>query len=45
MPKELNFTPKDMPISHFDRIELKGRIKTSPEHQRDFVYSIEKPKD
>ena len=42
MAKELHFTPKDMPISDFDRMELKGRIETNPEYQRDFVYSIEK---
>ena len=42
MAKELYFTPKDMPISDFDRMELKGRIETNPEYQRDFVYSIEK---
>lgn len=42
MTKELHFTPKDMPISDFDRMELKGRIETNPEYQRDFVYSIEK---
>lgn len=42
MAKELHFTPKDMPISDFDRMELKGRIETNPEYQRDFVYSVEK---
>ena len=42
MAKELHFTPKDMPISDFNRMELKGRIETNPEYQRDFVYSIEK---
>ena len=42
MAKELHFTPKDMPISDFDGMELKGRIETNPEYQRDFVYSVEK---
>lgn len=42
MAKELHFTSKDMPISEFDRKELKGRIETNPEYQRDFVYSVEK---
>lgn len=42
MAKELHFTPKDMAISDFDRMETKGRIETNPEYQRDFVYSVEK---
>lgn len=42
MAKELHFTSKDMPISEFDRKELKGRIETNPEYQRDFEYSVEK---
>lgn len=42
MAKELHFTSKDMPISDFDRMELKGRIETNPEYQRDFVYTVEK---
>ena len=42
MAKELHFTPKDMPIGDFNRMELKGRIETNPEYQRDFVYSVEK---
>lgn len=42
MAKELHFTPKDMPISDFNRMESKGRIETNPKYQRDFVYSIEK---
>lgn len=42
MAKELHFTPKDMPINVFDRMELKGRIETNPEYQRDFVYTVEK---
>ena len=41
MAKELHFTPKDMPFSNFNRMELKGRIETNSEYQRDFVYSIE----
>ena len=31
-----------MPISDFDRMELKGGIKTSPEYQINFVHSIGK---
>ena len=40
--KELHFTLKDIHISDFDRMNLRGRIETSPDYQRDSVYSVEK---
>ena len=42
MSRKLHFTTKDMSICEFNRMELKGRIKTNHDYQRDFVYSLEK---
>lgn len=40
--KKMNFDSKDTTIENFDTWEMKGKLETNPDYQRDFVYTEDK---